>query len=172
MVEFFDFFFVINALFIVFSGLGVLFAKRVMQSALSLIFTLVGVANVFLLVNSEYLWVIQVSVYGGGIAVLLLFAGRLTSNEEDHFSFDRSDFLISFLFVLLILANLFVFISKSIPSQRGNIYTTDNGQLLLRQFFTNIWQANQGLGVILPFIALMFLAALLASVKLAIKEDE
>ncbi len=168
----FDILFIINAGFIVLSGLGVVFSERVMQSALWLIFSLVGVANVFLLANSEYLWVIQISVYGGGIAVLLLFAGRLTSNEEDHFVFDRNDFIYSFAIVVLMLANLLIYGLDSLPISEGNIYSTDDGNLLLQEFFQNIWQTDQGLGIILPFIALLFLAALLASVKLAIKEEE
>ncbi len=170
-MDFFDIFFIINAIFVVASGLGVLFARKVMQSALSLIFALVAVANVFLLANSEYLWVIQISVYGGGIAVLLLFAGRLTSNEEDHFYFDRGDFLLSFLFTGMVLANLFIVIFNGLPTPSGNIATTDDGQTLLTQFFNNLWQTDVGLGIVLPFIALLFLAALLASVKLAIKEE-
>ncbi len=152
-------------------GIGVLYSRTVIRSALFLILTLIGVANVFLFANSEFLWVIQLSVYSGGIAVLLLFAGRLTSYTEDNFEFFNSNLVMPVIVAGVLLLVLLGTLVAQIPASTGNIFTTNNGNTLLEQFFHNIWQENFGLAFILPFLSALFLAALLGSVKLAMSDD-
>jgi NADH-quinone oxidoreductase subunit J len=59
-------------------ALGVVLTKRMFYSALMLAGTLIGVAVTFLLLNAEFLFVVQILVYVGAITTLLLFAVMFT----------------------------------------------------------------------------------------------
>lgn len=56
------------------SALGVLFAPRVLHAAVWLLFALLGVAGVFALLGAHLLFAVQVLVYAGAIAVMIIFA--------------------------------------------------------------------------------------------------
>ena len=60
------------------SALGVLVHRGVVRSALSLLFTLVGVSLCYFLLGAEFLGAAQLIVYVGGTLVLVAFGGMLT----------------------------------------------------------------------------------------------
>ena len=62
----------------VLGGLGVVFARNVVHSALFLIMALMAVAAVFILLSAEFLAIVQVLIYGGAVTILILFAMMLT----------------------------------------------------------------------------------------------
>jgi len=64
------------------SGLGVVLTTNVVHSALALMGTLLGVASLFVLLGADFLGVVQLLVYVGGILVLTLFAVMLTSRVD------------------------------------------------------------------------------------------
>lgn len=64
------------------AGLGVVFTTNVVHSALALMGTLLGVAGMFVLLGADFLGVVQLLVYVGGILVLTLFAVMLTSRVD------------------------------------------------------------------------------------------
>jgi NADH-quinone oxidoreductase subunit J len=57
----------------------VVFSRNIIYSAFSLLFTLMGVAGIYVLLNADFLAVTQMLVYVGGILVLLLFGVMLTN---------------------------------------------------------------------------------------------
>ncbi len=79
---------VTEVLFYFIAGLTVLFALgvvatgKVAYAAISLVFTLLAVAALYILLASEFLALVQVLLYAGGVAVLLLFALMLTRARE------------------------------------------------------------------------------------------
>jgi NADH-quinone oxidoreductase subunit J len=64
------------------AGLGVVFTTNVVHSALALMGTLLGVAAMFVLLGADFIGVVQLLVYVGGILVLTLFAVMLTSRVD------------------------------------------------------------------------------------------
>jgi NADH-quinone oxidoreductase subunit J len=60
------------------SAIGVVIHRGVVRSALSLLFTLVGVAMCYFLLDAEFLGAAQLIVYVGGTLVLVVFGGMLT----------------------------------------------------------------------------------------------
>ncbi|MBI3912889.1 MAG: NADH-quinone oxidoreductase subunit J, partial [Chloroflexi bacterium] len=76
--------FLTNFAFFVFAALtlvGALItvgARNLLHSALGLVVALVGVAAIYFLLEAEFLAVVQILIYVGAIAVLLLFAIMLT----------------------------------------------------------------------------------------------
>src|SRR5947209_14097156 len=60
-------------------ALGFVALRNPMYGAISLLVTFLAVAVLFLLRNAEFLAVVQVFVYGGGIMVLFLFVIMLVN---------------------------------------------------------------------------------------------
>ena len=65
------------------SALGVAFASSIVYSAFALMGALLGVAALFVLLGADFLGVVQLLVYVGGILVLTLFAVMLTHRISD-----------------------------------------------------------------------------------------
>jgi len=70
-------FFFLAAMTIVFGAIVVL-SKNIMYSAFSLLFTLIGIAGLYVLLSADFLAITQIMVYIGGILVLIIFGVILT----------------------------------------------------------------------------------------------
>ena len=53
------------------SAAVVVFSKNIMYSAFALLFTLFGVAGLYVLLNADFMAVTQIMIYIGGILVLM-----------------------------------------------------------------------------------------------------
>ena len=67
------------ALLIVVSAFVVVSSKNVMHSAFSLMFTLLGIAALYVLLNADFIAMTQIMVYIGGIMILIVFGNMLTT---------------------------------------------------------------------------------------------
>jgi len=81
--SFFPLVFYLLAAVTVVSAAGVAFSRNVVYSAFSLMGTLMGAAGLFLLLAADFVAVVQVLIYVGGILVLMLFAVMLTVRIAD-----------------------------------------------------------------------------------------
>lgn len=75
-------FFIFSALSIG-SGIITVLSKKLMHSAISLLFTLFGIAGLYVLLAADFLAITQVMVYIGGILTLIIFGVMLTSRVTD-----------------------------------------------------------------------------------------
>ena len=75
---------------ILFGALGAVTLSNVVHAALCLVATLMGVAAVYLLLLTEFIALVQVLVYGGGVVILLLFGLMLTNAANDPIVTDGS----------------------------------------------------------------------------------
>jgi NADH:ubiquinone oxidoreductase subunit 6 (subunit J) len=62
------------------------FSKNIVHSAFALMFTLIGVAALYVLLYADFLAATQLLVYVGGILILILFGVMLTTQGQT-FSF-------------------------------------------------------------------------------------
>ena len=67
----------------VISAAGVAFSPNIVYSAFSLMGTFMGVAGLYVLLAADFVAVVQVLIYVGGILVLMLFAVMLTHRIAD-----------------------------------------------------------------------------------------
>jgi NADH-quinone oxidoreductase subunit J len=74
--------FYIFAVLVVVSALGVVTVPNVVHAALFLVLALLGVAAFYILLGSEFLFLVQVLIYAGAIAVIVLFGLMLTRGRE------------------------------------------------------------------------------------------
>lgn len=65
----------------IFFSIFVVTAKDIVRAGISLIMCMFGIAALYILLNAQFLGVIQVLVYIGAIGVLILFAVMLTKHE-------------------------------------------------------------------------------------------
>ncbi len=71
------FFYAIGALSLV-GAIGVVASRNVVYSALFLLMALLGVAGLYILLFAEFLALVQVLIYGGAVAIIVLFGLMLT----------------------------------------------------------------------------------------------
>ena len=79
----YDFIFYVFAAIIVISAFVVVAARNIIYSAFSLLFTFFGVAGIYVLLNADFIAVVQVIIYVGGILVLIIFGVMLTNKITD-----------------------------------------------------------------------------------------
>jgi NADH-quinone oxidoreductase subunit J len=63
------------------SAICVVISRNIVRTAVSLLFTLVGVAGLYFLLNAEFLAAVQLVVYAGGTLILIIFGVMLTSKS-------------------------------------------------------------------------------------------
>ena len=91
------------------SALAVILNKSTVNSAIFLVLNLVSVAALYLLLQAQFLAVVQILVYGGAIMVLFLFVIMLLNvDDETEYIFSKFNvkYIVSFLLGAVILAQL------------------------------------------------------------------
>jgi len=83
--------FILMALITLCGGIGVVLARSVFVSALCLILSFVGVAGIYVVAEAGFLAGVQLLIYVGAIAVLILFTVMLTRHvmSEETRSFNE-----------------------------------------------------------------------------------
>ena len=99
--------FYLAAAVILMSALGAVLLPNIVHSALSLIVTLMGVAAIYLMLLSEFLALVQILVYGGGVIMLVIFGLMMTNAQDDPVVTDGSQKPFAF-GVGALIAGLFV----------------------------------------------------------------
>ncbi len=64
------------------AALGVVLVKDLFRAALLLVLVFISVAGFFVLLSAEFLAVVQVLIYAGAIAILIIFAVMLTRDVQ------------------------------------------------------------------------------------------
>jgi NADH-quinone oxidoreductase subunit J len=64
-------------------ALGTVLFSNIVHAALALVFTLLGIAAIYLLLGQEFLALAQILVYGGGVTILIVFGLMMTNATDD-----------------------------------------------------------------------------------------
>jgi len=152
------------ALLALVGAVGVVVARSVFVSALFLILSFVGVAGIYVLLGAPFLAGVQLLIYVGAVAVLIIFAVMLTRNvmsEETPFlnrQWGIGGFIAVTLFVLLALVGFLANwnISSAAPPQDA---VSELGKALLSTY-------------VLPFevASVVLLVALIGAIVIAREE--
>lgn len=102
--------FILVALVTIVSALFVVSLRKIFHAALWLIVTLMGVAIIFALLEASFFAAVQILVYIGAIAIILIFAIMLTRNimSDEEMQINRSWGIV----MLLVLVFAVIFISQ------------------------------------------------------------
>jgi NADH-quinone oxidoreductase subunit J len=164
--DFHPFFFVVIAAWILVCGLGVVLFRKIVYSAVSMVFCFLGVAGAYALLNAELVAVIQILVYVGAISVVILFAIMLTEAQGNEYKlfFNRQSIFAAPLAVAAAVI-LTVFLVSAEVADVGE--TSVN--LGLRQLSAILFNRY-----VFPFelVSLVLLAAMIGAIVLARGEGE
>jgi NADH-quinone oxidoreductase subunit J len=78
-------FFIFSALILVFSIMTVT-TRRILRAAVFLLFVLLATAGIYFMLSYTFLAAVQLTVYAGGIVVLIIFSILLTSHISERAS--------------------------------------------------------------------------------------
>ncbi|HLR33157.1 MAG TPA: NADH-quinone oxidoreductase subunit J [Fodinibius sp.] len=106
--------FIFLAVLAIGSALAMVINKNTVNSALFLILNLVSLSGVFLLLQAQFLAVIQILVYAGAIMVLFLFVIMLLNVDEEKSLFNK--FRIKYFVAFLLGVGVFSQLMYSIGS--------------------------------------------------------
>ncbi len=164
--------FFVFALFVLGGGLGVITTRNLVHGTLYLILSLFGVAGFFVLLSAPFLAVVQVLVYIGAIAILIVFAVMLTRSMTSLHEVVNRQWVLSAIVAVLLFVMLTVTIILPVWGQDGSLAgqpvsevvatTTDLGKALV--------DGNQ---YVLPFevASLLLTAAMIGAIVIA-RDDE
>jgi NADH-quinone oxidoreductase subunit J len=77
--------FVLLGAVIVLCSIFTVTSRRILRAAVFLLFVLVATAGIYFWLNYQFLAAVQLTVYAGGIVVLIIFSILLTSNISEKF---------------------------------------------------------------------------------------
>jgi NADH-quinone oxidoreductase subunit J len=101
------------------SAIGVVFSRQTIYSALSLVVTVTMLAVLFLLLNAQFLFAVQLIIYAGAVMVLFVFIVALLSPDaEDRPTLDLRA-VIGVLGVVVVTALVFI------AARNGITYNTN-----------------------------------------------
>lgn len=156
-------FYIVAFIMIVFAIASVS-SRKMLRSVMYLLFVLVGVAGIFFLIDYNFLAAIQLTVYAGGIIVLMIFSVLLVHHIEMELEVAKLSKQLLTGLICLIGLGLFL---KTIYSYQFTVIentisttTTDIGTKMLS------YEAG---GFILPFevISVLLLAAMVGAIIIA-----
>jgi NADH-quinone oxidoreductase subunit J len=87
------------------SAIGMLTTKNVVHAAFWMLASMLGTAGIYMLLSAEFVALVQIMVYAGAVAVLLLFVIMLTLRRREDAIRSR-DFSLSALAVALLVGAL------------------------------------------------------------------
>jgi NADH-quinone oxidoreductase subunit J len=109
------------------SALGVVFSRRTVYSALSLVVTVMMLSVIFLLLNAQFLFAAQLIIYAGAVMVLFVFIIALLSPDaEDRPVFDIRA-VIGGLGIVVVTVLVFVAARNGITYNTQGFHATDVG---------------------------------------------
>jgi len=146
------------------AAIWVVLSPNLIHSAVSLLFTLFGVAALYVFLYADFIAATQVIIYVGGILVLIIFGVMLTNNIADPKLSNKSEHQLIggiFSFALLIMLANMVFDTNWYVNDLIDKESTVNdiGVMLLSKY-------------LLPFevVSILLLAALIGAAMLSRKD--
>src|SRR6478609_6955892 len=101
------------------SAIGLVLSRNIVRTAVCLLMTLVGVAGLYFLLQSEFLAAVQLVVYAGGTLILIIFGVMLTSKSPfSRFEPKLAEVVIAIsLGSVLLIALISAIVGAHFPSQ-------------------------------------------------------
>ncbi len=162
----YDFIFYLFAVITVVSAVVVVTSKNIIYAAFSLLVTLFGVAGLYVLLGSDFIAIVQLMVYVGGILILLIFGVMLTHKITNIEIKTGSLQILPSLIGMTILAVAFLVIIfhtqwQIQPEAMPQTTTKELGRLLLTDYV-----------LIFELLGILLLVVLIGAASIARREQE
>ena len=159
-------FYLLAALTLV-SGLLAVTSRQIFRSAIYLMFSLLGMAGLYFWLNYEFVAAVQVVVYAGGIAVLIIFSVFLTHQSGE--ALPAPEGRRSFFAALAAISGCLLTIAQ-VWNHPFTLSTSDATDPAVAEIGRRMLDAGDG-GYALPFevVSLLLLAAMIGCIVIAMR---
>lgn len=147
-------------------GVMMLNSTKVMHMMLSLVFTFISIAGIYVLLSAEFVAVVQILIYSGAVTILMIFGIMLTKHDVESEKPKRNWRNIAAVFGILAFGIvMFLGINKlSIDSQDVDLATNNTKNIGLTLF--------QNYLVPFEVMSVLLLIALVGAIILAKSDDK
>lgn len=159
--------FILFALMIIVFSILTVTSRRILRAATYLLFVLVSTSGLYFMLNYQFLAAIQLTVYAGGIIVLIIFSILLTSHIDHRF---EAPGLKKVIFSGLAAILGAVVVITTILQYNFQATTEAAKEVSMQLVGTSLLSTDYD-GYILPFevISILLLAAMVAAIVIAKK---
>jgi len=163
-------FYLLSTVILVFSVMTIS-TPKVLRSAVYLLFVLIATAGLYFLLNYEFLAAVQVTLYAGGIVVLIIFSILLTSHISHKLARPAPWKLWSAAISLLagIPLVLWIIFSHNFERASGVTEVPVNMKLIGEQL---LGTGKNGYVVPFELISILLLASMIVAIVIAKKDKE
>ncbi len=161
-------------MFYLFSGVILVFSlltitsRKILRAAVYLLFVLMATAGLYFLLQYQFMAAVQLTLYAGGIVVLIIFSILLTHHISHRFKSPDTVKLIMGISVALVGSALTIYTILTYPFE---IKDTQEIQASMENIGSQLLSTGKN-GYVLPFelISILLLAAMVAAIIIAKKE--
>jgi len=157
--------FILFALLAIASAIAMVINKNTVNSALFLVLNMVSVAALYLMLQAQFMAIIQILVYAGAIMVLFLFVIMLLNieKEESLFTKFRAKYFLAFLMGIAVFAQILYSLNSwvdVVPRISENMIQAGTVEAIGKELYTNY---------LLPFeiTAILLTAAVVGALVIA-----
>lgn len=165
-MNFYDIIFYLFAAITLVSGFLVVTTRNIVYAAFYLLFTFFGVAGIYVLLGADFISIVQIMVYVGGILILLLFGVMLTNKITSVDIRTNTGNLVPAAIGIAVLMGALVTVMmqtpwKSEPSEIPATTVHELGRLLISDY-----------ALIFELLGILLLIALIGAASIARREQE
>ena len=152
------------ALIMIIAAIASVVSKKMLRSVIYLLFVLMGAAGIYFLIDYNFLAAIQLTVYGGGIVVLIIFSVLLVHHIEMQLEMAKLSRKIMVGIACIVGLGLFL---KTMYAHEFNVVENSN-TITTSDIGLKLLNTGDG-GFILPFevISVLLLAAMIGAIVIA-----
>jgi NADH-quinone oxidoreductase subunit J len=167
--------FAVFAIVIVVFSVFTVTSRKILRAAVSLLMVLIATAGLYFLLNYEFLAAVQLTLYAGGIVVLIIFSILLTSQLDHKFEVVE---LKKVIFSALAALAGFIVVATTILNHTFEADTAAAAEVNMNVIGKSLLGTGTN-GYVLPFevISILLVAAMIGAIVIAkkgspIKEDK
>lgn len=157
-------FYILAAIIVVFSMMTVT-TRSILRAATYLLFVLIATSGLYFLIAYNFMAAVQLTVYAGGIVVLIVFSILLTARLHDKMDAPSTTRSLAAGILTSLGAILTIY---QITNYKFTAVPTDNPQDTVKEIGTALLSYGEG-GFVLPFevISVLLLAAMVGAIVIA-----
>jgi NADH-quinone oxidoreductase subunit J len=164
-------FYLFASVIVVFSILTVT-SRKILRAAIFLLFVLIATSAFYFMLRYTFLAAVQLTLYAGGIVVLIIFSILLTSHISEKFK--QIPFKKAFFSALVATVGAILSIIAILQFDFNQKFTeTETAEVPMRDIGKSLMNYGDG-GFVLPFevISILLLAAMLGAIVIAKKKKD
>lgn len=162
-----EFMFYLFAVVIVIFSILTVTSRKILRAATFLLFVLIATSGLYFMLNYQFLAAVQLTLYAGGIVVLIIFSILLTSHISEKFEPIKAQKGLWAALASIIGATLCII---TILDYKFEATKTAAAEINMKIIGTQLMNYEHN-GYVLPFevISILLLAAMIASIVIAKK---